>query len=105
MKITDDDGGGPSFNDQLIDEFTTPVIPLSLSTGFTNQMTFAGAHSIASVTLSFQVECDTDFYGSNCATFCQDTDDESGHYLCNGDGSKVCLPGYQNPQTDCTEGE
>ena len=105
MKITDYDNGVPSFDDELIDEFTTPDIFLSPSTGFTNQMTFAGDYGIASVTLSFQVECDTDFYGSNCATFCQDTDDESGHYSCNGDGSKMCLPGYQNPQTDCTEGE
>ena len=105
MRITDDDNDDPRFGDERIDRFPLPVIFLSPSPVFTNPMTFVGDDGRANITLSFQVECATDFYGLDCATFCQYTDNENGHYSCNGDGTKMCLTGYQNPQSDCTEGE
>ena len=34
---------------------------------------------------------------------CELQDDSSGHFTCDINGNKVCLPGYQNPRTNCVE--
>ncbi|XP_062596704.1 delta-like protein C, partial [Saccostrea cucullata] len=46
--------------------------------------------------LRLKVYCDQDYYGENCATFCQSRDDRFGHYTCDPNtGSKICLKGWQ----------
>ena len=43
-----------------------------------------------------KVYCNTNYYGSDCATFCGSRDDALGHYTCNpSTGSKICLHGKQ----------
>ncbi len=39
--------------------------------------------------------------GPDCG--CTSRDDFTGHFTCDTNGTKVCLPGYQNPETNCTE--
>jgi hypothetical protein len=35
--------------------------------------------------------CHSNWFGPSCTTFCKNTDDDSGHYLCNEtSGSKIC---------------
>ena len=34
---------------------------------------------------------------------CEPRDDSTGHFNCTTDGNKVCLPGYQDPETNCVE--
>ena len=34
---------------------------------------------------------------------CEPQDDSSGHFTCDINGNKVCLPGYQNPGTNFVE--
>ena len=47
--------------------------------------------------------CVPNYHGSNCDAFCEARNNSMGHYSCDGDGNRVCLAGYQNPSTFCTE--
>lgn len=68
---------------------------------FTDIMTFYGNYS--ELDLSFRMTCGEDYYGPECV-FCMDTNDTTGHYTCDrSTGEKVCLEGYQNSDSDCTE--
>ena len=63
--------------------------------------TFFG--SKVTFTVSFDVACTPNFYGSDCSVYCLAADsDDSGHYTCFSNGSKQCLPGYVNESTNCT---
>ena len=45
--------------------------------------------------------CAEFYYGApNCSVFCRPTDSCLGHYTCNSNGSKICLPGWT--WTNCT---
>ena len=45
-----------------------------------------------------------DLYGDDCSVFCEPSDnDAAGHFTCGSTGEKVCLPGYQSPDSNCTE--
>ena len=85
----------------VIDEFyydgsvapITEVVPLS------------GEHGTAQIIIQMFYRCATNFYGSSCATYCQEKDDETGHYTCTPDGSRQCLNGYTDPMTNCTKPE
>ncbi len=46
-----------------------------------------------------RVVCREGYFGSDCS--CRDN--STGHFTCDANGTKVCLPGYQNPETNCTE--
>ena len=49
--------------------------------------------------------CSEGFYGVECLVFCMARDDESGHYYCDSsNGTRICLEGYLEPETNCTEG-
>ena len=54
-----------------------------------------------SITLQYKVMCNADYYGLDCATFCVDTDDDTGHFSCSSTGEKLCLPGWSEPTTNC----
>ena len=48
------------------------------------------------------VTCAQDYYPQNsCDVFCQPRDDATGHFTCDSNGNKVCLPRYTDPGTDC----
>ena len=51
--------------------------------------------------LSLDIQCEVGFYGPSCD--CRNTDDSTGHFTCNTEGARVCLEGYQNPDSNCTE--
>ncbi len=44
--------------------------------------------------------CREGYFGPNCG--CSPRDDSTGHFTCDTNGIKVCLPGYQNHQTNQT---
>ena len=63
-----------------------------------------GKNNIASLILNIRVVCKENYTGSDCGDMiCELQDDFSGHFTCNINGNKVCLPGYQNPRTNCVE--
>ena len=44
--------------------------------------------------LKLKVFCDAGYYGSDCSVFCQETDDDTGHFNCDpGTGTKICKLG------------
>ena len=57
-------------------------------------MSYNGDHGNSRIQLSFRVQCEESFFGQNCTTFCQPTDDSTGHYTCGSNGERICLQGY-----------
>lgn len=57
--------------------------------------------SNATLEISTAVQCVDGFLGPSCD--CQDTNDDTGHFTCARNGDRVCLEGYQNPVSNCTE--
>ena len=54
--------------------------------------------------LSIELSCEEHFYGPECAKFCQPNNDrERGHYSCDNSGNIICLEGFQNEVSNCTE--
>ncbi|KAK2143352.1 hypothetical protein LSH36_852g02016 [Paralvinella palmiformis] len=44
------------------------------------------------------IPCSPDYYGSDCSLYCVAQNScEGGHYSCEYDGRRVCLPGWQGP--------
>ena len=88
---------------ELIDEVK---VQLPGTPGAVPSQTVTGTYGIVSLTLSYSLTCTQNYYGPNCSTYCVPSDNSMGHYNCNtSTGSKICLPGYQKPETDCTEGD
>lgn len=49
----------------------------------------------ASLTYSYRVTCQPNYYGEQCNILCRPRDDIYGHYTCSQQGSVMCLPGWQ----------
>ena len=54
----------------------------------------------ATIVYKIRVICDPNYYGSRCIKFCQPRNDSFGHYTCNENGNKVCLPGWRGNRCD-----
>nr|ABG00198.1 Delta [Paracentrotus lividus] len=56
---------------------------------------------------SYRVVCGDNFYGPKCSEACTPKDDIFGHYLCNNQGERVCMDGWEGTWCDqavCSEG-
>lgn len=53
--------------------------------------------------LTIELNCGDNFYGPECAKFCEPRNDEKGHYICDENGNIVCLEEFQNEASNCTE--
>ena len=99
IEVVDDDG---LLGSEPIDEVRVQVPGTK---GASLSQTFIGTSEIVSLVLSYSLTCTQNYYGSNCSTYCVPSNNMS-HYNCDlSNGNKICLPGYQNPETDCTEGD
>ena len=80
--------------DHLEDIFiNVPALPVS--------NTVRGIYRSNRVTLNmfFSIDCEDDYYGRDCSTFCVARDNANGHYTCDeDDGSQICLPNYYGPE-------
>ena len=88
--------------DDHVDDIYVDV-SLSVSSSFTTETDFYGDHGNSRIRLSFRVRCGTNYYGSDCATYCVNTDDSTGHYTCSSSGTKICLSGWTG--SDCNTRE
>ena len=88
----------PQFHDLIADIFIDLILDPSESF---NPVGTYGMRSGGSITLQFKVMCNADYYSLDCATFCVDTDDDTGHFNCSSTGEKLCLPGWSEPTTNC----
>ena len=85
---------------ELVDEiYLQGAVPIDPE--FTDAQIFTGSYDRSEIVLSFRLQCVVDFYGSDCATQCISTDDESGRYTCSSTGAIVCLNGWSNPTGSC----
>ena len=62
-------------------------------------------HSTSSIntdlSFRFRVKCDGNYYGTGCDVLCRESDDPIiGHYGCDANGSRVCLPGWYGESCD-----
>ena len=98
-----EDDSSDFFNsdDTLANIFVEDVI--EPSSDFTEDQTAMGGH--VTLVLQFRVMCQEYYYGPNCTTFCQPQDGPSGHNTCSENGTVECLPGYQNPASNCIDGK
>lgn len=58
------------------------------------------------VKYTYQVGCALTYFGPNCSRFCVAVGNSTGHFKCNVNGERECLPGYTNSSESdghCTE--
>ncbi len=65
----------------------------------TGNSSISGARTTLFLSGGPRVVCREGYFGPNCG--CSPRNDYTGHFTCDTNGTKVCLPGYQNPQTNC----
>lgn len=102
IKARDEDDLNP--NDDR--DFFFINMNLEVSEHYTAAMDFTGENNNVRLTMSFRIVCEQNYYGGNCTVYCEAQDDnETGHYLCNRDGSFQCLEGFENPENHCKDGQ
>ena len=98
-------GDGPEKNSDMRDDMVDRIIA---EPAFVIQEKFSIANVyngfFSSIELRSRISCDSNYYGSVCGTFCLETNNESGHYVCDINGNKICTDGYKEPRSNCTEG-
>lgn len=52
---------------------------------------------------AFNEPCVEFYYGQDCDVFCMPTDSCQGHYSCSSNGDKICMAGYRNVDSGCTQ--
>ena len=96
--------GSPIPPGDLIDLIFINNVTIMASAPQSPAMEVNGTLSRVTVGLSFQITCATNFFGPDCNTMCEGRDDELGHFSCDPlTGLRICLPGYQDLATNCTE--
>ena len=81
-------------NDHIDDIYVT--ITRSPGSSYSSRGSYTGIHGNSRIELSFRVQCGTNYYGSNCATYCVARDDSGGHYTCGTNGQKICRSGWSS---------
>lgn len=97
------EGQVPDGDGNLLARFNVPVsldpTNISSSFGIYRDIRNQGPH----LRLGFQLNCTEGYFGPACTKVCYAQDDEEGHYTCDGQGNIVCMSGFQNVLTNCTE--
>ena len=81
---------------------------LEVNADFTPIERYSGTNTMnrAVLDMRFRVICQQDYYGADCTRLCiPQNDNVNGYYTCNSDGLIQCRHGFQNPSSNCTEGE
>lgn len=95
VRIEDSD----SDNDDLVDRVVFER-DLAVSNSFTSVISQLGIYGKATLQASFMVNCEANYYGSDCTTLCVPQDSNTlGHFVCNANGDRVCSSGYTG--VDC----
>ena len=99
VQVWDVDTSTP--DDKVNDIYIQNHLPVNSS--WTQQYTIYGSSNYGTVwiRLSFRVQCDSNYYGSDCATYCVPMNNSNGHYTCGSTGQKICRSGWSNPSGNC----
>ena len=102
IKAKDHDGRFSS-DDDLDDIFINQS--QEPNTGYSQLAEYRGNNKRVTVRFRYRIDCQINYYGRNCATFCEaQNDGVNGHYTCNStDGSVQCRAGYENPGNNCKD--
>lgn len=79
---------------------------VTLSTGEAQPFTdvYSGQFQGVTLELSLSVTCTFEFYGPRCNVSCpMARNDSLGHVTCNETGAVVCLRGFRDLETNCTD--
>lgn len=55
------------------------------------------------IRIGYELRCADNHYGKDCSRSCVGRDDAGGHFVCDVQGFRRCMNGYQNLNTNCTE--
>ena len=94
-----------STQDSLVARFSVPIAANPVDSTSTNLESLhkdirnRGPH----IRIGFELRCSENFYGEDCSRNCVSRDDIGGHFVCDMQGNKRCMSGYQNLLTNCTE--
>ena len=89
-------------NDHVADIYVTITLTPNSSFSARRAYNASDTNGNSAIELSFRVMCTSNFYGSDCATYCVARDDREGHFDCGPGGEKLCLSGWSDPSRDCT---
>jgi Delta serrate ligand len=72
------------------------------TTDVRGQPGYASRRQMSPMQMSFwyRVVCSPDYYGPGCSTSCFDRNDRFGHYVCNANGTKICMNGWTGRYCD-----
>ena len=62
-----------------------------------------GENAVGRLGASYKVSCADNFYTPDCSVFCLARNDAQGHYTCDSQGNTVCLEGFEDPTSSCTQ--
>lgn len=65
--------------------------------------TYMGNFGVVNFTFGITIHCTESFCGPDCESTCVPRNDSSGHFSCNDLQCMVCLPGFQNVTSNCTD--
>ena len=99
VQVFDDDSNG---NNDVDDSVQRVIINID-QLGASPPVLIVGAQDVGMINVSYEVACTENYYGPNCAIFCEERDNEQGHYICDSEGNIVCRDGYNDTSTNCTE--
>ena len=103
VQVLDDDSSSSVNND--VDDTVQSVIINIDQLGASPPVLIVGAQDVGMINVSYEVAmvCTENYFGSDCTTFCEERDDEQGHYTCGNEGNIVCRDSYTDTSTNCTE--
>ena len=106
IEVLDDNGVNPNDNPSRILNTQTSLQSPQVSSTFSSNTTINEGRSTNVISLSYatRIECATNYYQSDCSVYCIPTNDNTGHYTCDTNGNKICLPGYDNTSNNCLDG-
>ncbi|XP_077993229.1 protein jagged-1-like [Glandiceps talaboti] len=103
IKIFDNDNTSESAAEELIDIVSTNGV---INPGLNwHEKILNGV--VAEITYKIRVTCDAYYFDITCLKYCKPRNDIFGHYDCDSNGDKSCLPGWTGSRCDtaiCRQG-
>ena len=99
IQVLDDDSDETFGDDDSVQSVIINIDQL----GASPPALIVGAQDVGMINVSYEVACTENYFGSDCTTFCEERDDEQGHYICDSEGNIACRDGYTNTSTNCTK--
>ena len=104
IEVLDDNGVSSTVNSTRILNTQANLSPQVSGTFSSNTTVNEGGSNVISLSYATRIKCATNSYQSDCSVYCILTNDNTGHYTCDTNGNKICLPGYGNTSNNSLDG-